>query len=62
MSQFERDKKVIITLLISSLCLVSCSSDDANDCPETIVIETQEDLELAERCGLTPADPLGKFQ
>ncbi|NNC70550.1 MAG: hypothetical protein HKN90_07010 [Flavobacteriaceae bacterium] len=41
------------------ISVISCSSDD-NECPDIITISSQEDLELAERCGLSPAEPLGE--
>ena len=50
----------IISLTLISL-LYSCKSDDDNSCPDVITIVTEEDLELAERCGLSPAGPLGKY-
>ena len=53
------NKRIILLFLIfCSVNFFSCSSDD-NDCPDTITIVSQEDLELAERCGLAPAEPLG---
>ena len=54
-------KKLLFLLLTLSMTLTySCSSDD-NDCPDRIEITTQEDLELAERCGLEPAEPVGNI-
>lgn len=51
-----------ILLAVSFVCLLgSCKSDDDNNCPDIIEIVTDEDLELAERCGLDPAPPLGKY-
>ncbi len=55
-----KNYKIILTGLFVSL-LLSCKSDDDNDCPDIIEIVTEEDLELAERCGLEPAPPLGKY-
>ncbi len=52
---------LLVTIFIG-LSVLSCSSDDNGDnCPDIIEIVTQEDLELAERCGLDPAPPLGKY-
>ncbi|WP_378182570.1 hypothetical protein [Aquimarina sp. SS2-1] len=51
-----------ILLAVSLILLLgSCESDDDNNCPDIIEIVTEEDLELAERCGLDPAPPLGKY-
>ena len=55
----EKIKTLIMISIVSLLC--SCESDDDNSCPDIIPIVTQEDLELAERCGLEPAGPLGKY-
>ena len=55
-----RKYKILLIIVIISLCY-SCKSDDDNNCPDIITIVTEEDLELAENCGLSPAGPLGKF-
>lgn len=55
-----KNHKIACTVLFIIL-VSSCKSDDDNNCPDTIPIVTQEDLELAERCGLAPAGPLGKY-
>ncbi|WP_299214689.1 hypothetical protein [uncultured Aquimarina sp.] len=55
-------KNYKILLAVSFVYLLgSCKSDDDNNCPDIIEIVTEEDLELAERCGLEPAGPLGKY-
>jgi len=54
-------KNNLLLIIFIGLSVLSCSSDDDDDCPEIIEIVTQEDLELAERCGLEPAGPLGKY-
>lgn len=54
----RKNKILLLLTLISLFC--SCKSDD-NNCPDIIPIVTEEDLELAERCGLSPAGPLGKY-
>ncbi len=55
----------LLFIVFIGLSVLSCSSDDdgpiTDDCPEIIEIVTQEDLELAERCGLTPTPPLGRY-
>ena len=50
----------LLFIIFIGLIALSCSSDDNDNCPDIIEIVTQEDLELAERCGLSPAEPLGK--
>ncbi|WP_271729818.1 hypothetical protein [Aquimarina algiphila] len=53
-------KNTIILIFTFGFLFQSCKSDDDNNCPDIIEIVTEEDLELAERCGLDPAPPLGK--
>lgn len=41
--------------------LFNCSPDEKNDCPDIIEIDINdpESIKQAEKCGLSPAEPLG---
>jgi len=50
-------------LILITFLIFSCSSDNDDDCPDTIIVDLDdpESIERAEACGLSPAEPLGNI-
>ncbi|WP_455169034.1 hypothetical protein [Aegicerativicinus sediminis] len=50
----------IILISLFAILTLNCSSDD-DDCPDSMVVDINdpESLAEAEKCGLSPAEPLG---
>ncbi len=55
----ELSKILFVTLIIVSM--TNCSNDD-DDCPDEIIVNINdpESLERAEKCSLSPAEPIGE--